>query len=174
MRQLLLPLLIATAGLSACAAMPVGNPKVPEPAQRVELDRYLGTWREFARYENRFERDCVNVTATYGQRPDGKLSVLNACERGGKSTVAKGVARLTGDDKGAKLEVSFFGPFYADYWVLDRAPDYSWSIVGEPSGRYLWILTRQARPDAQTREDLVARVKALGYDTSLLHFTAQP
>ena len=70
--------------------------------------------------------------------------------------------------------MSFFGPFYADYWVLDRAPDYSWSIVGEPSGRYLWILTRQARPDAQTREDLVARVKALGYDTSLLHFTAQP
>ena len=103
MRQLLLPLLIATAKLSAYAAMPVGNPKVPAPAQRVELDRYLGTWREFARYENRFERDCVNVTATYGQRPDGKLSVLNACERGGKSTVAKGVARLTGDDKGAKL-----------------------------------------------------------------------
>lgn len=165
--------MFAAAGLSACASMPVGNPKVPEPAQAVDLDRYLGTWREFARYENRFERGCAEVTATYARRPDGKLSVLNACVRDGKSKVAKGVARLTGDDKGAKLEVSFFGPFYADYWVLDRAPDYSWSIVGEPSGRYLWILTRQARPDDQTRTALVGRVKALGYDTSLLHFTDQ-
>ena len=38
----------------------------------------------------------------------------------------------------AKLKVSFFGPFYiGDYWVLDHDPDYQWSIVGEPRGRFL-------------------------------------
>lgn len=165
---LLAPLLVL---LTACAGMPVGNPAVPQPAKTVEPDRYLGRWAEFARYDNRFERGCEGVTATYARRPDGRISVINACLADGKAKVANGVARLVPDPKGAKLKVSFFGPFWGDYWVLDRADDYSWSIVGEPSGRYLWILTRDPTPPPQTREALVARVKSLGYDTGLLRFT---
>ena len=68
--------------------------------------------------------------------------------------------------------MSFFGPFYlGNYWVLDHADDYSWSIVGEPSGRYLWILTRAELPDPILRAELVSRVAALGYDTSMLRQT---
>jgi len=72
----------------------------------------------------------------------------------------------------AKLKVSFFGPFYVgDYWVLDHADDYSWSIVGEPSGRYLWLLSRSAEPSPQTRRLIEDRARALGYDTSLIRPT---
>ncbi len=70
--------------------------------------------------------------------------------------------------------MSFWGPFYVgNYWVLDHADDYTWSIVGEPSGRFLWILTREARPSAQLRRMLFERAAALGYDTSRLRPTAQ-
>jgi apolipoprotein D and lipocalin family protein len=55
---------------------------------------------------------------------------------------------------GAKLKVSFFGPLFAgDCWVLYQNDDYRWSNVGE-------------------RDALIVRVRALGYDTSMLHFTA--
>ena len=91
---------------------------------------------------------------------------------GGPLKVAKGRAKVVLGSQDAKLKVSFFGPFYGDYWVLDHADDYSWSIVGEPSGRYLWILTRQVSPDAATRDLLQTRVKALGYDMSLIRQTA--
>ena len=74
----------------------------------------------------------------------------------------------------AKLKVSFFGPFYGDYWVLDHAEDYSWSIVGEPSGRYLWLLSRAAKPGQARLDQLIARAGALGYDTSMLRITQQP
>ncbi|RZT36879.1 lipocalin family protein [Cupriavidus agavae] len=155
-----------------------GNHAVPQPAKTVDLQRYLGKWYEYARYENRFERGCEAVTAEYGLREDGLVSVRNTCgnggEKGGGARVSEGRAKVVPDSGNAKLKVSFFGPFYVgDYWVLDHADDYSWSIVGEPSGRYLWILTREARPDESVGLMLMERARALGYDTAMLRKTAQ-
>lgn len=180
-RRLLVPLAaiaLAGLGLAACASLtagPVGNTAVPPPAKPVDLKRYVGLWYEFARYENRFERDCEAVTAAYRERPDGLIEVINSCRKAavdGPLKVAKGRAKVVPGSDNAKLKVSFFGPFFGDYWVLDHADDYSWSIVGEPSGRYLWILTRQARPDSPTRDLLQDRIKALGYNAGLLRQTA--
>lgn len=173
-RRLACVFLVLTLG--ACAAGPSGNPAVPQPAKPVNLTAYQGRWYEFARYENRFERGCEGVTAEYAPLPDGLVSVINTCRSGavdGPIKVANGRARPVGDALGAKLKVSFFGPFFlGDYWVLDHADDYSWSIVGEGSGRYLWVLTREPVPTPDRRTALVERLKQLGYDTAMLRFTA--
>ena len=103
----------ACLALAACVAGPVGNREVPEPAKAVDLQRYLGRWYEFARYENAFEKDCEAVTADYALRPDGKVSVRNSCHEAtvrGPLKVADGVAVRAGDRLGAKFKVSFFGP----------------------------------------------------------------
>lgn len=169
---------VATVGLAAWACLtagPVGNSAVPQPAKPVDLKRYAGLWYELARYENRFERNCEAVTAAYRALPDGGIEVINSCRKGavgGPLRVAKGRAEVVAGSGDAKLKVSFFGPFFGDYWVLDHAEDYSWSIVGEPSGRYLWILTREANPDSATRDLLKARLKTLGYDPRLIRQTA--
>jgi apolipoprotein D and lipocalin family protein len=163
-RHFLILLVAATSAgaLSACATLqrgPVGNPAVPQPAKAVDLTRYAGLWYEA-------------VTAEYDLRDDGLVSVLNTCRQGavdGPVKTAQGRAKVVPGGDNAKLKVSFFGPFYlGDYWVLDRADDYSWSIVGEPSGRYLWLLSRTAQPSAPTRAAIMERAKALGYDLSLV------
>lgn len=171
--------LLPFALISACAGKPgpVGNSAVPEPAKAVELDRYLGKWFEMARYEAPFQKGCDGVTADYFLRDadasEPKIKVINSCTKDGKTTTAGGNAKIVEGSQNAKLKVSFFGPFYGDYWVLDRAEDYSWAIVGEPSGRYLWMLTRQAQPEPQVRARIEARVKELGYDWSLVRVTDQ-
>jgi len=167
----------AAAALTACATLqrgPVGNRTVPEPAKAVDLSRYAGLWYEIGRYENGFERGCEGVTARYTLRADGTVEVVNACRQGavdGREKVAKAKAKVVPGSGNAKLKVSFFGPFYGDYWVLDRAEDYSWSIVGEPSGRYLWLLSRAAQPAPEVRETIMSRTRELGYDLSLLRPT---
>jgi apolipoprotein D and lipocalin family protein len=170
--------LFALAMVSACAgkAGPVGNSAVPQPAKPVELERYLGRWFEHARYEAPFQKGCEGVTADYSLRDDGMIKVINSCRKGslsGKLEQAIGKAKIVDGGGGAKLKVSFFGPFYGDYWVLDRAEDYNWSIVGEPSGRYLWILTREARPDPAMVAMIKSRVTEMGYDWSLVRMTQQ-
>ena len=169
----------ATVLLAGCAALgpkhPIGNSAVPEPAKPVELGKYLGRWYEIARYDQSFQKGCEGVSADYTLRGDGMISVRNACRKpGGKLSVAKGKAKIVDPATNAKLKVSFFGPFYGDYWVLDRADDYTWAIVGEPSGRYLWMLARDATPAPDRIEAQIARAKALGYDTSMLIRTKQP
>ncbi len=182
LRRAIAPLVLLSAAgiaLAACTALsrgPVGNKGVPQPAKTVDLGRYVGLWYEISRYDNWFERGCEAVTAEYRLREDGAVEVTNTCRKGSPSgpiKVAKGRAKVVADSGNAKLRVSFFGPFFGDYWVLDHADDYAWSIVGEPSGRYLWLLSRTARPSPTTREVIEMRVRELGYDASLIRPTLQ-
>ncbi len=166
---------VALLALAACAgAGPAGNPRPPQPAKRVELSKYLGLWYEAARYDFRFEKGCDGVTAEYSLRPDGLVEVRNTCRKGGPEGIEKfslGKAKVVDKATGAKLKVSFFGPFFlGDYWVLDHADDYSWAIVGEGSGRYLWLLTRD-KPTPGLTQALTDRAKAMGYDVSRLRVT---
>jgi apolipoprotein D and lipocalin family protein len=157
-------------------AGPIGNLSVPQPAKPVDLGRYAGLWYEIGRYENGFERGMEAVTAEYRPRGDGLLQVINAGRRGGldgPASRAVGRAKVVPGSGGAKLKVSFFGPFWGDYWVLDHDPDYAWSIVGEPSGRYLWLLSRTARPSPAMRDLIESRARSLGYDVRLIRPTLQ-
>ena len=147
-----------------------------ETVEWVDIQRYLGLWYEIARLPNRFERDCEGVTAEYSLRDDGRITVRNSCREGsldGEVKVANGRARIVDSDTNAKLEVSFFGPFWGDYWIIGLADDYSLALVGEPSGRYLWILARTPTIDDSVRDAALSALTDAGYDVSALYFTQQ-
>lgn len=180
----IVPPLIALGGIGAVGAIWLRsvrnracNSAVPQPVKAVDLARYLGRWYELGRFENRFERNCEAVTAEYTSRSDGLIDIVNACRAGapnGATRIAKGRAKVLPGSGNAKLKVSFFGPFFlGNYWVLDRAEDYAWSIVGEPSGRFLWILGRDPVPPAQTYEELIERARTFGYDMTRFRRTRQ-
>jgi apolipoprotein D and lipocalin family protein len=141
-------------------------------APRVDLTRYAGAWYEIARLPNRFQRVCASDTkATYTLGKGGKIAVLNECRAAdGRVTSAKGTARLaskTGPN--TKLKVTFFWPFYGDYWIIDLDPDYRWAVVGEPGRKYFWILARDRHIEQSLFDQIVARATAQGYDlTNLL------
>ena len=141
----------------------------------VDLNRYAGKWYEIARYPNRFQRKCQgDTTATYTIRTDGKVQVVNACrEKDGKITTASGTAKVVDSTTNAKLKVTFFWPFYGDYWVIGLSPDYQYAIVGEPERKYLWILSRTPTMDEATYQELLHRVESLGYQPGNLLKTPQ-
>ena len=155
-----------------------GNPNVPSPSKPVDVDHYVGRYYELARYENMFQRDCEGVSADYRKLPDGLIEVFNVCRQGaadGRVKQVRGRAKLVPGSGNAKFKVSFLGPlFIGDYWVLDRAEDYRWAIVSDRSGHFLWLLHRQATPSPAEVASLVAKAKALGFNTAMLRFTKQP
>jgi apolipoprotein D and lipocalin family protein len=173
-KRLLLAALTFLAVVGCANAPPVNRAEQPPlgTAAQVDLARYGGLWHEAARFPNQFERDCVAATATYTKRNDGLIGVTNVCTKvNGERATARGRAKVADTATNAKLKVSFFGPFFVgDYWVLDVARDYSWALVGEGSGRYLWILTREEKIDGALRADLISRLEALGYRTDALYW----
>lgn len=160
-------LLIVTLAMfaAACSQNPVYRQlSGPLPVAQIDQQRYLGLWHEQARLPNSFENGCQRATAEYGLREDGLISVVNTCfDAEGERRTAVGRARQVGAPGEGKLKVSFFGPFWADYWVLDRGENYEWSIVGEPEGRYLWVLTREERITPERRAAFEQRITELGY-----------
>ncbi|MFC4725276.1 lipocalin family protein [Glycocaulis abyssi] len=168
------------AGLFAAACQPPSGRDANAPplqtVENVEIERYLGRWFEIARYDHRFERGCAGVTADYALRDDGLIDVTNTCYQGGLDgpvETANGRARIADEATNAQLEVSFFGPFWGDYWIIDLAGDYSWAIVSEPEGRYLWILSRTPQIDEDTLGDRLAWLEAQGFDTAMLIMVEQ-
>ena len=137
----------------------------------VDLARYAGKWYEIARLPNRFQRKCASDTsAMYTIRGDGKINVVNECRMAdGRITSAKGVAQVASKaGPNTKLKVTFFWPFYGDYWIIDLDPSYRWAVVGAPNRKYLWILGRDRRMEEGLFHSIVERIKAQGYDLTNL------
>ena len=154
----------------------VGCVSVPDgvkPVDNFQAQRYLGKWYEIARLDHSFERGLTRVTAEYSRREDGGIRVVN---RGylageGKWKEAEGKAYFVhGPDQGF-LKVSFFGPFYGSYVILELdKQDYSYALVCGPDKSYLWILARSPELDKNIINRLMSRALSLGFDTGKLIF----
>ena len=135
--------------------------------------KYMGKWHEIARLPNRFERGLDRVTAEYTPAPDGSITVVNRGMRGGEVRSVTGKAKLK--TPGAKppageLRVSFFGPFYSDYRIIELAPDRRYSVVTGGTMDYLWILARTPRLDAAELQGILRRLETLGFDVAKLEY----
>lgn len=148
-------------------------PTLPTVKQ-VDIQKYKGTWYEVARFEHFFEKGCKNVTATYELENDKDIKVTNRCTmiEDDEKKEANGVAYAQ-DSTNSKLKVSFFRPFYGDYYIIDLNPDYSYALVGSPSREYLWILSRTKTISTKTKEKLIKKAQSLGYKTEKFIWTIQ-
>jgi apolipoprotein D and lipocalin family protein len=140
-----------------------------------ETDRYLGTWYEIARLDHRFERGLDKVNATYSLREDGGLKVVN---RGFDSKKQKwneaiGKAYFIETPNVGRLKVSFFGPFYGAYTIIDLdKTGYQYALV--TGGKdYLWILSRTPQMSYIVKQQLVSKAKKLGFETDKLIYPSQ-
>ena len=179
-RLILIPLIsLITLGLSSGLSPAVAREAAPlKTVERVDLKRYAGKWHQIALLPNRFQAQCLSdTTATYTLQADGKIEVKNRCViEGGKTEEVIGAVKpLSGDTTGAKLKVRFapawlawFPQVWGNYWVIDLDPDYQYAAVSEPDRKFLWILSRTPTMDAAKYSALLARLTAMGFDTTKL------
>ena len=141
--------------------------RLPEVVSSVDLNRYKGLWYEIARLPNWFEKKLKCSSATYTLREDGKIAVVNTgyyLKDPTKSTSSHGVAWIPDKNSPAKLKVQFFWPFSGDYWIMCLDQEYRYVLVGEPSFKYLWILSREKKMDESTYLMLLQKAIQNGYD----------
>jgi apolipoprotein D and lipocalin family protein len=135
---------------------------------KVDLARYMGKWYEIAKYPNRFQKGCAGATAEYSLAPGGKgVEVVNRCVEegsGGKERSVRGKARIVDSETNAKLKVTFFWPFYGDYWILALGADYEYAVVGTPDRKYLWFLARTPSVGDDLFARLVEEARQQGFD----------
>ena len=156
------------AGAAPAESAHSSSPVLTVPS--VDLERYAGVWHEIAKIPNRFQKQCAHgATAEYARLPNGNLSVVNQCsKKDGSRDHIEGIAKVADPATNAKLKVSFVSilgwrPFWGDYWVIGLDPEYRWAIVGTPSRKYGWILSRTPTLDASTLDVIFAILERNGY-----------
>ena len=160
--------LIITFFLSGCST---SIPDGIEPVSGFEVNRYLGKWYEIARLDHSFERGLSNITADYSLREDGSLRVLN---RGynikkKKWQDSEGKAKFIGSNDIGSLKVSFFGPFYGGYNIIELdKQNYQYVMIAGNDRSYFWILSRTPKLAPNTQERLIAKAKGLGFPVEKL------
>jgi apolipoprotein D and lipocalin family protein len=159
--------------LNACSTTPPVGMAAVTP---FEFQRYAGKWYEIARLDHAFERGLSDVSATYRQRDDGSVEVINRGFDSQRNDWRQAVGRavFTGEATRASLKVSFFGPFYGGYHViaLDQR-DYRWAMVVGADRDYLWILARDRQLPADVRAQLLRQAREQGIAVERLIWVEQ-
>ncbi|WP_228146202.1 lipocalin family protein [Acinetobacter sp. ANC 4648] len=141
--------------------------------ERVELDKYLGVWYEIARKPMYFQNQCArDVTARYTVNENGNIAVDNRCyNENGVLQQALGEAFVINPPFNSKLKVGFLPEAIrwvpivrGDYWILKLDENYQMALVGEPSRKYLWLLSREQHPDTELVNEYLNYAKSIGYN----------
>ena len=146
----------------------LGIPKGVSPVSNFDIHRYLGTWYEIVRLNHSFEKGLHNVSAQYSFREDGGVRVINRGynPESEKWKQAEGKAYFVGDKAIGKLKVSFFGPFYGAYNIIDLDHEnYSYAMVCGPDMSYFWILSRQPDMPPALKEELIRKAEKFGFNS---------
>ncbi|GAB1419631.1 lipocalin family protein [Bacteroidales bacterium] len=151
---------------NSCASIP----QKAKPVENFEVNRYLGTWYEVARFDFRFEKDLDNTSANYTLDKKGNVIVLNSGYNFVKNKWSKadGLAKFRGDKNIAALKVSFFGPFYSGYNVIALDENYQSALIAGKNLDYLWILSRTKELPDEIKTEYLKIAEDIGYDTSRL------
>ncbi|TQD86135.1 hypothetical protein C1H46_028308 [Malus baccata] len=156
--------------------------KEMEVVKGLDVQRYMGRWYEIASFPSFFQpKNGENTRATYTLNEDGTVHVLNETWSDGKRSFIEGAAyKANRASDEAKLKVKFYVPPFlpiipvlGDYWVLFIDEDYQYALIGQPSRKYLWILSRKPHLAEEIYSLLVQKAKDEDYDVSKLHKTPQ-
>jgi len=143
-----------------------------ETVPYVNLEAYMGTWYEIARYENRFPKKCQAIKVNY-QLKNNYISVLNECitRNSPKENIRlAGIAYVKDPQTNAKLKISFtpifkyLGLFAGDYWIMELDHDYRYALIGAPDLKYLWIISRTPDLSGNILEKLIDIAEINGFD----------
>ena len=174
--RLFLVLLLATVVVATFTTRAQASKPVLVSKAVVDLDRYMGRWWVIGNIPYFGERGKIASADVYALLPNGKIDNVfvyrKAFDKPEKRMKALGT--VVPGTNNTQWKIAFFGGLLkADYLVLEVAPDYSWALIGQPSGKLAWVFSRDQRMDDATFNTLKSKFSAYGYDTSKILRVAQ-
>lgn len=174
--------LVATISASALApAAASAGPVTPVP--KLDVQQYLGQWRQIASIPQWFEALCYSDTvANYSLNDDGTVRVVNRCfALGGLEITSRGRARILDPVTSAQLQVTFLniggGWVYPgnepNYIVMGVSPDYRWAVVGDPQRTSAFVLSRASSLTADEKASVLGVLADNGFNACSLNTTRQ-
>ncbi len=136
--------------------------------EKVDLERFMGTWYVSAGRFTMFEKNINNAVEIYRYDHATDTIDINFSYRKdspeGKEKKIPQTGKVVEGTNNAHWLVSPFWPLKFDYLIIALADDYSWVAIGVPNQKYLWIMNRKKQVNREELDLIKNRLKAINYN----------
>jgi apolipoprotein D and lipocalin family protein len=144
--------------------------------ERVDLNRFMGTWYVIASIPTFIETDAFNGVESYRLDADGTVDTTFTFRKGAfdgplKTYNPRGFIVDTASN--ATWGMQFIWPIKAEYLITHLSDDYSQTVIGRNKRDYVWIMARSPQIPEADYERIVAELAAQGYDVTKLRKVPQ-
>jgi apolipoprotein D and lipocalin family protein len=140
----------------------------------VDRDRFMGSWYVQAGRFTMFEKNPFNSVETYKwNQKEERIDIdfrFNQDSFDGPVKKIPQVAWIHNSETNAHWKVRPFWPLKFSYLIIALDPEYQWSVIGVPDEKYLWIMSRDPQFTNEKTQEIVQKVKALGYSVKDIEY----
>lgn len=169
------------AALCLAAALATGVTAAQEsspvqPAEIVDLPRYMGRWYVIARLAAPGQTGQTGAHVDYRLREDGRIDDNYYAHSGSFDQPlvrTERVAWVAHPASNAHWKIRTSWPFSDDYLILYVSDEYQYALVGNPARSLGWILAREPSPPEWIYAGLLARLAGHDYDVARMRRVPQ-
>jgi apolipoprotein D and lipocalin family protein len=148
--------------------------KYNKTVSKMELDKFMKRWYVQAGRMTFLEDNCTNSVEEYTwNEKKERIDINFFCYKKGEKKSYPQKGWVHNKETNTHWKVQFFWPLKFDYFVIALADDYSWTAIGVPSERYLWIMTDQWNYPREKVDEIIQKVAALGYSVENVRYMEQ-
>lgn len=133
----------------------------------VDLQRFMGDWYVIANIPTPFEKGAVNAVENYTWNPEKEIVEVTFTYRKdrpeGKAKKMTQKGFIYNEESKAEWRVQPIWPLKLGYLIIDLADDYSYTVIGVPNRKYLWIMAREPSLTDSLYQSILNGVKKQGY-----------
>lgn len=151
--------------LSACSS----TGQYLNTVEKVDIPKFMGDWYVLSGRFTYFEKEVHNGIEAYTWNTEKeRIDVSFTYNKGSFEGPQKSIpqkAWIDNKETNAHWQVSPMWPLKFDYLVVALADDYSWTAIGVPNQKYLWIMARDWKNPESKIEAAIKELNAKGYNT---------
>ena len=129
----------------------------------------MGDWYVIANIPTFIEKRATNAVESYRLNDKGEVETTFTFYQDsptGKKKVYNPIGFIFNTETNAEWRMQFIWPFKLPFLIIDLADDYSYTVVGVPNRKYVWIMARESKLSNDIYEKIINRLAGIGYDVS--------
>ena len=142
----------------------------------VDLERFMGDWYVIANIPTFIEKNATNAIESYSMTDNGKIKTVftffHESPTGGKKTY-KPTGFIYNKETNAEWRMQFIWPFKMPFYIIDLDKKYSYTVIGIPSRKYVWIMARDSIMPEDVYDKIINNLELIGYNISKIKKVTQ-
>ena len=131
----------------------------------------MGKWQGISIIPNWIEKNPYNAIEEYSFNEKGFINVKYTFNDGGfngKKRILKQKAFIKNTITNSEWKIQPVWPIKFPYFIIDLGSDYSYTVIGYPNRKLLWIMSRTKEISDQNFKSINQNLLKQGYDLDLI------